>query len=226
MPHVNNCEHQARFLYRFSVSETPQCQDFKLLLARAALERGLLFRRCFQAERKNRGMHSIAWWPTLTVLAVATFTDLRSRRIPNWLVLPFMLAGVVVSGCTHGWHGLAQSFYGLGLGALLFGILCWLGGMGMGDVKLVAAIGAWIGPGQLLTALVVTGMAGGVMAICWAIAGGYLGDLFSGTGDLIASWRKRGMRPHPTLILDNPVTRKMPYAPAIAAGTLISFFSR
>ena len=39
-------------------------------------------------------MHSIAWWPTLIVLAIATFTDLRSRRIPNWLVLPFMCAGV------------------------------------------------------------------------------------------------------------------------------------
>ena len=43
-------------------------------------------------------MHSIAWWPTLIVLAVATFTDLRSRRIPNWLVFPFLLAGIAVSG--------------------------------------------------------------------------------------------------------------------------------
>ncbi len=41
-------------------------------------------------------MHSIAWWPTLFVLMVATFTDLRSRRIPNWLVLPFLLAGIGV----------------------------------------------------------------------------------------------------------------------------------
>ena len=40
-------------------------------------------------------MHSFAWWPTLIVLAVATFTDLRSRRIPNWLVVPFLVAGIV-----------------------------------------------------------------------------------------------------------------------------------
>ena len=40
-------------------------------------------------------MHSIALWPTLAVLAVATFTDLRSRRIPNWLVFPFLLSGIV-----------------------------------------------------------------------------------------------------------------------------------
>src|ERR1700735_4575122 len=50
-------------------------------------------------------MHSIAWWPTLAVLAVATYTDLRSRRIPNWLVLPFMVAGIAGSGWVHGLHG-------------------------------------------------------------------------------------------------------------------------
>ena len=70
------------------------------------------------------------------------------------------------------------------MGALLFGILCWMGGMGMGDVKLVAAIGAWIGPAQLLTALVITGIAGGIMALCWAIRGGFMGELFKDTGGL------------------------------------------
>jgi len=157
---------------------------------------------------------------------MATFTDLRSRRIPNWLVVPFLLGGIAVSGWAHGWHGVGQSVMGLGLGALLFGILCWMGGMGMGDLKLCAAIGAWIGPTQLLTALVLTGIAGGVIAFCWALAGGFLGDLFRNTGDLVFGMRKRGMRPHPELVLDNPLARKMPYAPAIAIGTLISFFSR
>lgn len=171
-------------------------------------------------------MHSIAWWPTLIVLAIATFTDLRSRRIPNWLVLPFMLAGIFVSGWLRGWSGIGQSLSGLALGALLFGILFLLGGMGMGDVKLCAAIGAWIGPMQLLFALVVTGMAGGIMALCWAACGGFLGDLFKSTGDLLSGFKKRGLRPDPELNLSNPLTRKMPYAPAIAIGTLISFFSR
>jgi len=172
------------------------------------------------------GMHSIAWWPTLIVLVLAVFTDLRSRRIPNWLVLPFMFAGVAVSGWLHGWHGIGQSLGGLGLGILLFGILFLMGGMGMGDVKLCAAIGAWIGPAQLLLALVITGLAGGVMALCWALCGGFLGDLFSGSGELVFGLKQRGMRPHPELVLANPLTRKMPYAPAIAIGTLLSFFSR
>ena len=77
----------------------------------------------------------------------------------------------------------------------------------------------------MLVALVITGMAGGVMALCWAIAGGFVGELFSGTGDFFGL-RKRGLRPHPELVLSNPLTRKMPYAPAIAIGTLVSFFSR
>ena len=171
-------------------------------------------------------MHSIAWWPTLIVLAIATFTDLRSRRIPNWLVLPFLLLGILVSAWLHGWHGIGQSFEGICLGALLFGILCWMGGMGMGDVKLCAAIGAWIGPGQLIVALVITGIAGGIMAVCWAIGGGFLGELFDGTGELVSGFKKRGLKPHPKLVLNNPLTRKMPYAPAIAIGTLVSFFSR
>jgi prepilin peptidase CpaA len=171
-------------------------------------------------------MHSIAWWPTVAVLTVATITDLRSRRIPNWLVFPFMLSGIAISGWVHGWHGIEQSFAGLGLGALAFGILCLMGGMGMGDVKLCAAIGAWIGPSQLVIALLVTAMAGGVMALCWAIAGGFLGEVFRNIKDLVFGWKQRGLRPHPELVLENPLARKMPYAPAIAIGTLISFFSR
>jgi prepilin peptidase CpaA len=168
-------------------------------------------------------MQSFAWWPTLIALAVATFTDLRSRRIPNWLVAPFFVSGVAASAWLHGWHGLGQSFAGCGLGILMYGFLFWMGGMGAGDVKLAAAIGAWIGPNQLFFALVVTAMAGGLMALCWAAFGGFLKDLFTGAGDLAFGWRDSTVRQR--MVLDNPKTRKMPYAPAIAIGTLLSFFA-
>ena len=170
-------------------------------------------------------MNSFAWWPTLIVLAVATFTDLRSRRIPNWLVLPFLVIGIAVSGWLHGWHGVGQSFEGLGLGLLIYGFLFWMGGMGAGDVKMCAAIGAWIGPDQLFIALIITGLAGGVMVLCWAAFGGFLKDLFTGTGNLIFSTSGRGSVRDPEMVLANPRKRKIPYAPAIAIGTLISFFS-
>jgi prepilin peptidase CpaA len=144
-------------------------------------------------------MHTFAWWPTVAVLAVATLTDLRSRRIPNWLVVPFLVAGLAVQAWLFGWHGFGQSLEGFGLGALVYGIFSIFGGMGMGDVKLVAAIGAWIGPKQLLFAMLMTAMAGGLIAVGAAIYGKFAGD----------TWK----------------SRKIPYAPAIAIGTLISFFS-
>jgi len=170
-------------------------------------------------------VHPIAWWPTLTptaaVLGVATFTDLRSRRIPNWLVLPFCGIGVVVSCFLQGWHGLGQSLGGAGLGLLIYGFLFWMGGMGAGDVKLCAAIGSWIGPVQLIYALVFTALVGGLMALAWAVWGGFLGELFHHTGDLaFGSKEERG-----EAVLTNPLRRKMPYAPAIAIGTLMSFFA-
>ncbi len=171
-------------------------------------------------------MHSVAWWPTLIVLSVATFTDLRSRRIPNWLVLPFLVAGFAVSGWFHGWHGLGQSLEGSALGLGIYGLLFFMGGMGAGDVKLCAAIGAWIGPWQLMIALVITAMAGGVMVVCWAIAGGFVKELFSGAGNLAFGGKSSGGVRDPEVKLSNPKRRKMPYAPAIAIGTLISFFAR
>ena len=171
-------------------------------------------------------MHSIAWWPTLIVLAVATFTDLRSRRIPNWLVLPFLPAGIAVSGWLYGMHGIGQSIAGAGVGLLIYGVLYWMGGMGAGDVKLCAAIGAWIGPDQLFIALVITAIAGGIMALCWAAYGGFLKDLFTGAGELIFDWKRRGMGRDPEMPPANSLRRKMPYVPAIAIGTLVSFFSR
>jgi prepilin peptidase CpaA len=170
-------------------------------------------------------MHSIAWWPTLLVSIVATVCDIRSRRIPNWLVFPFLIVGVAVSTTASGWTGLARSFTGMLLAAFLLGLLYLLGGMGMGDVKLCAGIGVWIGPHQLVFALLFMGLAGGVMAFVWAICGGFLSETLGGTSDLIFGFRKRGLRPHPALVLSNPAARKMPYAPAIAIGTILSFFA-
>ena len=173
-------------------------------------------------------MHSFAWWPTVAVLTVATFTDLRSRRIPNWLVFPFLAAGILaspwrldwqVSSHGFGWHGLGQSCAGLGIGLVIYGVMFIMGGMGAGDVKLCAAIGAWVGPLQMMFGLVFTGIAGGLMVFAWAIAGGFFLDLFRGPG------KDSGVTGDAGQVRTNPLKRKMPYAPAIAVGALLSFFS-
>ena len=110
-------------------------------------------------------MHSFAWWPTFVVLVVATFTDLRSRRIPNWLVLPFMLAGLVVPAWLSGWHGFWQSLEGFGLGALVYGILSWIGGMGMGDVKFLAAMCSFLGMMSITWILPLSSLIGSVLGL-------------------------------------------------------------
>jgi len=166
-------------------------------------------------------MQSVVYWPIVAVLTVATFTDVNSRRIPNWLVLPCFLAGIAVLSVLYGWHGAGQSLEGAGLALLIYGFLFWMGGMGAGDVKLGIAIGAWIGPYQLFIALVLTGLAGGAMALLWAMRGGFLKELFQNTSGLLFSAKERG-----EAVLSNPQRRKMPYAPAIAIGTLISFLAQ
>jgi prepilin peptidase CpaA len=162
----------------------------------------------------------------VAVLAVCTFTDLRSRKILNVVVVPFLIAGFVLHGWLAGWGGIVQSLEGLAVGGGFFFVLSLMKTMGMGDVKLCAAIGVWIGPGQMFVNLFLIAMAGGLLALTWALLGGFLGELFRGTGNLIFGAGERGMRPPADLVLKNPLTRKIPYAPAIAIGTLISFFSQ
>lgn len=186
-------------------------------------------------------MFGFAWWPTVVLMVIATTTDLLWRRIPNWLTGPFLAAGFAVSGWLHGWHGLGQSVEGMTLGLLAYGILFWLGGMGAGDVKLIAAVGAWIGPGQLLIAMILTALVGGVMAMAWAVSSGFTKELLADTGNLVVTgirWRwKRTADDGAGAESDSKtevetertttrVRRKMPYAPAIAIGTLLSFLAR
>ena len=98
-----------------------------------------------------------------------------------------------------------------------------LGGLGAGDVKLAAAIGAWIGPNQLFFALIVTAMVGGIMALGWAVWGGFLKELLNDASDLSFGFGNKEVREE--MALSNPKKHKMPYAPAIAIGTLLSFFA-
>jgi len=153
-------------------------------------------------------MGTLGWCAALTVVAVAVVTDLRSRRIPNRLTLPFLAAGLASGAVTRGLSGLAYSAAGAGLAVLLLAAFCILRGMGWGDLKLCAAVGAWIGPGPMGLALLATAISGGLAAV------------------VALSWRGLGHRLPARLTLDDPSAFKLPYAPAIAIGTLFSFLAR
>ncbi len=91
--------------------------------------------------------------------------DLRTRRIPNYLTLGTALAGIIFNVALFGWSGLIDGVLGLCLGlALLILPYVW-GGMGAGDVKALAALGAWLGPKLTLFLFCFMGMAGGLMAL-------------------------------------------------------------
>jgi len=171
-------------------------------------------------------MDSVAWWPTVAVVIIAAVIDIHSRRIPNWLSLPFLATGVAVSTVRGGVPGMLSSVAGIGLAVSIMGVFWYLRGMGLGDLKLLAAVGAWVGPGQLVLALVATGIAGGFLAVGYALWHGLLGRALDGTAELILGLPKQGLRPHPTIALDNAVALRMPYGPAIAIGTIFSFFAR
>ena len=165
------------------------------------------------------------WYAIFSVLAIATAFDVSSRRIPNWLVLPFLAAGLAISAIHRGIPGVESSLAGIAVATLLMGPLCALRGMGMGDLKLCAGIGAWIGPGPLAFALVMTAVAGGFLAVGYAAYHRALGSSLDGTGDLIAGILRGRIRRKGTPSLDNPGAFSIPYAPAIAIGTIFAFFA-
>jgi prepilin peptidase CpaA len=107
-------------------------------------------------------------WPTWllsVILIVAAVIDGWILKVPNWLTLPLVLAGWVAGAFCGGFSGLAWSMAGtvVGLGLLLPAYA--IGGMGAGDVKLMAGIGAWIGATATFYAFCVSAIAGGVIAV-------------------------------------------------------------
>jgi prepilin peptidase CpaA len=107
----------------------------------------------------------ISYGLIVIVLTVAVIWDIRFRRIPNWLTLPALVLGVGYHAITGGLSGFALSLLGMALGFGSFFLFYLVGGMGAGDVKLMAAIGAFLGPKDVLFAALYAAIAGGVYAV-------------------------------------------------------------
>ncbi len=98
-------------------------------------------------------------------LIVAAWIDGRQLRVPNWLTFPMVLSGLVFSTCVGGWSGMGDGLLGMVVGLLTLLPLYAVGGMGAGDVKLMAGIGAWLGPWVTLYAFCISTVVGAVMAV-------------------------------------------------------------
>jgi prepilin peptidase CpaA len=162
----------------------------------------------------------------LMVSAAACVTDFRSRRIPNLLTFGASVAAVVFFGVANGWAGSLWSLEGWAIGCALF--LPWflLGGMGAGDVKLLAALGAWVGPGAAVWVALYAGLAGGVFAVVVSLWGGYLKEMVGNVWGLLMFWRVMGVQPHPDLTLRTGKGPRLPYAFPITVGVVAVLWLR
>lgn len=101
----------------------------------------------------------------VVIMAVCVFTDLRSRKIYNVVIFPALVWAIGVHALTGGWSGLAYSLLGFAVGLCVLLIPYLMGGMGAGDVKLLALVGALEGYVFVLEASVYMALIGGLMAI-------------------------------------------------------------
>ena len=159
----------------------------------------------------------------VTMLGVAVATDVGMRRIPNLVTVGGFGFALFVRGLA-GAEPLIGGLLGAGLGFALTVPMFAAGGLGGGDVKLLTAVGAFLGPAKFIVAFLATAIIGAIMAIIVAAHRRALTSTLLGTKDLALGVVQRAVRsPVKTELpsLDRPGGIRNPYGVAIAAGALI-----
>lgn len=155
------------------------------------------------------------------LLAVlAGWTDLKSRRIPNWLTVSGAVLGLSLHVVFSRWNGVKSSLLGLllGLGLLLPFVL--LRSLGAGDWKLAGALGSFSGPALLIDLLLGSVFVAGLMALALIIYKGRMRETIRNIGHILVSlvtFRLPGSR----VSLDNPDALKVPYGVALALTVVL-----
>jgi prepilin peptidase CpaA len=149
-------------------------------------------------------------------LGAAVITDVRSRRIPNWLTGSILGAafGLAFGG---GPVTPARAVLGLLVGLVLMLPGHVIGATGAGDVKLMAAVGAVVGPDLIFRAFLYSAVAGGVLAVAVALRRGRLATTLQATTNLVTqpANAKRAIEA-------SDRANRFAYGPAIAVGTFLS----
>jgi prepilin peptidase CpaA len=116
--------------------------------------------------------------PLLALLCWAAVQDAATRRIPNWLNFSLILSGILQGGISLGWPGVSHALIGMLCGAGLTIVLFALGALGGGDVKLLAGVGAWMGPWAAVQTFALAAIIGMVVVLWQATYQGRLRTLF------------------------------------------------
>jgi len=155
----------------------------------------------------------------VALVLFAVYADLRWRKIPNYLTLPAVAAGLLVNFLANGWNGLLFGFGGfmLGMGLLILPFL--FGGMGGGDVKLMGALGAFVGCYSVLNIFFYATLVGGAIAIVVALANKNLADTFKRMWLLLKCVFLFRVPMSGAALFKKSIA--IPYGVAICAGTFI-----
>lgn len=155
----------------------------------------------------------------LTIATVGAVKDALGRRIPNWLTYSGLIAALLVRIVLGGWAELRGGLAGMLLAGGIFLLLFLLGGMGGGDVKLMAAVGAWVGYDQVWVFLTVSALAGGLLAAGYMLVHKQIFETLRNTVEILRHHLTVGIEPHPILNVQQAGTLRLPYGVAIAIGT-------
>lgn len=146
--------------------------------------------------------------------------DWRYRRIPNWLTVPGLLAGIAVNAITGGSPGAKTSLLGAGLGLLLLLPFVVIKALGAGDWKLIGAIGACLGSARLIEVLIGSVLVAGVMAAGMIIYKGRARQALVNMGHMLRAFLTMHL-PGPQVSLDNPDAVKIPFGVAVALTVVL-----
>jgi len=111
-------------------------------------------------------------WVVTITLVVAAAIDGWKLKVPNWITFPMIVSGWIYSATLSpwaGWEGLVYSLIGTAVGLALLLPAYAIGGMGAGDVKLLAGVGAWVWSTNTLYAFALSAVLGGVIAVCMVV---------------------------------------------------------
>lgn len=168
-------------------------------------------------------------WHVKLVSAVmiwAAWIDGKQLRVPNWLTFPMVLSGLIYGTCVGGWEGLGASLLGMFVGLITMLPIYAVGGMGAGDVKLMAGLGAWLGWNVAFNAFIWTVFTGAIMAI---IMVAYSGEWKKHYGQFLMIWNEWTTIRDPKKLSEIAAERKprmylLPYGIPMTVASIAYFF--
>ena len=163
-------------------------------------------------------------WLAATTALLACVTDVTTRRVPNVLTFGAALIGVAVHIMLSGPRGAMFAVIGWAIGLLLFLPLFALRGLGGGDVKLLAAFGAFVGPRLVVWTGLYGAIAGGLFAVVLTLGRGVFGRSVGNVRFILTQWRVAGVAPVDGFTLDNSASVRLPYALPLACGLLVALW--